>query len=309
MQEATGEWSEVIIDLSSYTGQQGYIAIHHVSYDANFLLIDDFGIYNTEAAGAWIPATVNTPTYALTGLTPETEYEWQVQGVNTSCTGGLTDWSEIASFTTLAQTTVTQTIALTTGWNWFSTNVEITLADLQAALATAGSGTIIKAKNNQSTTLTGTTWRGNLRTMDVAQMYAIKVSGNCEIQLEGMPINPADHPITISNGVNWIGFPFSVQMTPTDAFAGFAANGDMIKNKANQSATYTGSWRGNLRQLVPGQGYIYKSAATGDRTLVFPAPSKAAPKSVKPVTAGNAAAQKHVPTIDIDLDRKYSPSS
>ena len=66
-------------------------------------------------------------------------------------------------------------------------------------------------------------------------------------------------------------------MTPTNAFAGFAVNGDVIKNKANQSATYTsGRWRGQLNNLVPGQGYIYNSGATEDRTFVFPAPSKAA---------------------------------
>ena len=47
MQEANGEWTEVDVDLSAYKGQ-GYIAIHHVSYDKYHLHIDDFCVYPPE---------------------------------------------------------------------------------------------------------------------------------------------------------------------------------------------------------------------------------------------------------------------
>jgi hypothetical protein len=97
MQEATGDWSEVVIDLSSYAGQQGYIAIHHVSYDANYLFIDDFGIYATQEAGEWINATSTTNSLDITGLTSETNYVFQVQAV---CgTDDESGWSD-ANFTT-----------------------------------------------------------------------------------------------------------------------------------------------------------------------------------------------------------------
>ena len=43
-------WDEIEIDLSAYAGQQGYIAIHHVSNGMYFLLIDDFGIYDEGTA-------------------------------------------------------------------------------------------------------------------------------------------------------------------------------------------------------------------------------------------------------------------
>jgi hypothetical protein len=84
-----------------------------------------------------------------------------------------------------------------------------------------------------------------------------------------MPIDPTQHPVTIKNGPNWIGFPFSISMTPTDAFVGFAINGDQISSKT-QKATYNNRWRGALSELVPGQGYIYQSTATGDRIFTFP---------------------------------------
>ncbi|MBQ4205299.1 MAG: choice-of-anchor J domain-containing protein, partial [Bacteroidales bacterium] len=91
-------WTEVTIDLTAYSGQ-GYIAIHHESYDANYLLIDDFGVYNVIPAGDWATVTNKPNPYVLT-TDPSTTYEYQVQGVNGKCTGGLTDWSEIATFTT-----------------------------------------------------------------------------------------------------------------------------------------------------------------------------------------------------------------
>jgi hypothetical protein len=108
-------------------------------------------------------------------------------------------------------------------------------------------------------------------------MFLITVPADCEITLTGMPLDPAEHPITIKNGVNWIGYPLNQNMTPADAFAGFAVSGYMLKTKANtaQSTTYNGTrWRGTLSNLVPGQGYIYKSSATGDRVFVFPLNSK-----------------------------------
>ncbi|MBQ3709532.1 MAG: fibronectin type III domain-containing protein [Bacteroidales bacterium] len=101
MGEATyNSWDEVIIDLSSYSGK-GYIAIHHVSSDKYFLVVDDFGIGVPVAEGAWVDATATTTTLNITGLTPETDYDWQVQGVNSKCTGGVTDWSSMGHFTTL----------------------------------------------------------------------------------------------------------------------------------------------------------------------------------------------------------------
>ena len=171
---------------------------------------------------------------------------------------------------------ISQTISLSAGWNWCSFNVDITLNDLKAALVEALPGTsiTIKSQNNNNTTYNGIRWRGQLTTLDVTQMYRIWVSTDCEITLEGTPLNPAEHPITISNGVNWIGFPFSESMSHSDAFAD-AVSGDVVKSKVNGIAIYNGTtWRGTLNTLVPGQGYIYKSTTTEDRILTFPVGTK-----------------------------------
>ena len=156
-------------------------------------------------------------------------------------------------------------------------NVEITLADLQAALvATGNTGITIKSQDNGNTSYIGGRWRGTLNSLDVALMYRVKVTEACEITLEGMPVDPAEHPVTIpGNGSKWIAFPIGESMTVTNAFAGFAVNGDELKSQSDGSTKYTGGrWRGTLGTLDPGKGHIYKSASSADRVLTFPSSAK-----------------------------------
>ena len=174
-------------------------------------------------------------------------------------------------------TTVTQTIELAAGANWVSFNVDITLDQLKAALAAASPEASIKISGqNSSTTYIPRThrWSGNLQ-WDLTQMYKIRVADACEISLEGMPVDPAEHPVTIVNGANYIAFPLTENMSLTNAFAGFAVNGDKILSQ-NSTATYNRNrWQGSgLTNLELGKGYIYKSNVQGDRTLVFPTNAK-----------------------------------
>ena len=177
---------------------------------------------------------------------------------------------------TLEQTTLTQTIELVSGTNYISSYVDITLADLEDALAatwTTGHNITIKSQNKNVVYRAGR-WVGQLNesNFDVASMYVILIDYATEITLEGAPINPADHPITVpAGGTVYIGFPLTTSMTPADAFAGFAANGDVVKSQ-NQNSTFRGGrWVGQLSTLEPGKGYKYISNATSERTLVFPA--------------------------------------
>ena len=183
--------------------------------------------------------------------------------------------------------TVTQTVDLVEGWNWVSFNVVITMDDLKAAIVDAlpdQSGMTIKDNNKKTTTYSNAGsnpgWKGSLRAIDLTQMYRISVPAACEISLEGMPMDPAEYPVTIKSGVNWIGFPLAEEMTVATAFAEYSATaGDQIKAKTasgNQIATYnaTSGWKGSLRKLTPGNGYIYKSAASGTSTFTFPSLGK-----------------------------------
>ena len=108
MQESTAEWSEVAIDLSSYAGQTGYIAIHHKCYDMSSLYIDDFGVYpNSEEI--WSSISTSETNVTITGLEANTMYEYQIIG----CFDGEPDAdTEIGTFTTTPNNTPTD-IAVT----------------------------------------------------------------------------------------------------------------------------------------------------------------------------------------------------
>jgi hypothetical protein len=234
--------------------------------------------------------------YNMTGLTPESIIAVQVQGANIVCNDGVTEWSDAYLFITPGLTTVTQTITLAAGWNWISSNVEITLADLQDALVAAFPGTAISIKSQSAgtTNYNGSRWRGNLNALDVTKMYMVKVAVDGEITLESMPIDPAEHPVTISEGANWMAFPLQENMTVDNAFAGFVVNGDQVKAQSGTTAKYNNNrWRPSLT-MEPGQGYLYKSVASGDRILVFPTSAKAtAPKAGKTL---NSIIGKELPT-------------
>ena len=169
-----------------------------------------------------------------------------------------------------------QTIALSSGMNWFSTNVEITLDDLKAALLealpnAAANSIKVRSQNNGQATWNGRMWTGQLRDMNVAQMYKVSVPEDTEITLENMPVDPAEHPVTIAEGANWIGFQPQEGSTVTLTFAGFASNGDLIKSEGSGQAQWNGRmWVGALKNLVPGKGYVYKSSVSESRTFTFP---------------------------------------
>ena len=170
-----------------------------------------------------------------------------------------------------------QTVNLQSGWNWWSTNLDITLNELKNAIAAAvgTDGTATIASKTGSIRYQGGRWRGNeLQDLDITQMYDIQTSTSCEITLTANPVNPAEHPITIINGFNWISFLSSKSMSLNTAFSGFQpVEGDVISSK-DSNARYTGGrWRGSVT-LEPGQGYIYQSNATGNKLLIFPNSSK-----------------------------------
>jgi hypothetical protein len=133
---------------------------------------------------------------------------------------------------------------------------------------------VIKSQSDGQATYNGSTWRGQLTTLDVTQMYRIETQTEGEMTLTGTPINPAEHPITITNGANWIGFPLREARSLNDAFAGFAVSGDAVKSQNGLSIFNGTTWRGAFNTLEPGKGYIYKSNVQSTRTFTFPSGSK-----------------------------------
>ena len=268
-------WYEYTVDLSAYHSF-GYIAIRH--FDCNYqwlLCVDDITITvdDGSATATYIHGTSCTVT-----ATPYEGYtfkNWTEDGEVVSTEAEYTfvvteDAELVASF---VASTVTQTITLTAGVNWVSFDVNITLADLKAALVEALPGddaTITIKSKQQSIRYQRGRWSGSFGELDMAYMYIITVSDACEITLEGTRVDLTELSVTISQGANWIAYPNDENMSITDFFGSFPVNNDQVKSK-RQSARYNnGRWTGILRTLEPGQGYIYISDDPDDRVFTFP---------------------------------------
>ena len=170
--------------------------------------------------------------------------------------------------------TITQISEFATGWNPWTPNVDLDgatlLSELKQALGT--NGISITAQNGKFLSYNSTTnkWNGTLSTIDVGSMYKIKTANSCEISLNGPAIDPATHAVTIYPGNNWIGFFGTESMSIEQALANYTpTQGDSIIFN-NMSSSFNGTkWNGTISELVPGNGYIYKSNATTTMTIFF----------------------------------------
>ena len=102
--QAPSEWTEYTIDLSQFEGQKGHFAIRHYNCtNQYYLCVDDITLdIPGDPLKEWIPVeNIAEAQYQITGLTPETTYEVQVQGMSED--GRVSDWTESTLFTTLAE--------------------------------------------------------------------------------------------------------------------------------------------------------------------------------------------------------------
>ena len=186
-------------------------------------------------------------------------------------------WSE---FTNIQESCLQQTITLSQGWNWISLYVELgdPIEALQMLEAALGDNAVSINASEMYTEYYGNgSWIGDLDEVGITneQMYMVEVVNDCEIELEGVVANPADHAITIYPGWNWIGFPNSEELSLEEALADFdAEEGDQLAEAELYTEYGFGMWIGGVATLVPGRGYMYFSNSTQPKTLVFPTTMK-----------------------------------
>ena len=174
-------------------------------------------------------------------------------------------------------TTVTQTCQFNTGWNWWTPNVDLDGATLLSLLeqGLGSNGITIIAQNGSNATNSSYGWTGS-PSIELGQMFMIKVNADCSFTLTGNAINLADHTITLYHGNNWIGFFGSQTMSVNNALANLSASvGDVILSQNGTSASYSAyGWGGTLQNLVPGEAYIYISTSSENITFSFPSNNK-----------------------------------
>lgn len=165
----TGAWEEVSIDLTAYSGT-GYIAIHHVDNDNNYLLIDDFGIYNDPTpAGAWVNTTSNTNSKDINGLKESTSYDFEVQA---NCGGETSDWVA-STFTTNPDCMPVANLAVSDAT---TTTISLTWTDQNSGAANY----IVTDGDDNPVTVTNLTIAGCTVTgLTANTAYTFKVKADC----------------------------------------------------------------------------------------------------------------------------------
>lgn len=163
-----------------------------------------------------------------------------------------------------------QTITFSSGWNWWSTCIDLDLTQLEAELGSNASG--ITSQNDGFVSYTnGLGWQGSLSSITSSKMYKIETESEFTLTLTGSQVNPSEYLITLKTGDNWIGYPLSQSMSLSEAFAGAnPVNGDKVSAYGAYAQYYDGAWYGELETLQPGQGYFYKSNAAAAKTFYYP---------------------------------------
>ena len=125
-QVTTLSYKEYTADLSSYAGQQGYIAIRHYNcHDVYTLLLDDFELFVPVEGGAWTTVgSANAEGTIIDNLEPNTTYEYQIVYKNQGATyyspsSILTTRNDLVVPADLIADNVTQNTA-TIGWTGYA---------------------------------------------------------------------------------------------------------------------------------------------------------------------------------------------
>ncbi len=172
-----------------------------------------------------------------------------------------------------------QTTQLIAGWNWWSTYIEQDgingLQMLENSLGTSGLRIQGRSGSVEYIEYQGTgLWYGTLVSINNEQMFKVRTSEACVVELDGALAQLESHPISIVGGWNWIGYPSNQPVSLNEALGGFTPEPDDVIKGRTGSATYVSvgnfnSWYGPLNTLEPGQGYMYKSNSSTAKTLVY----------------------------------------
>ena len=221
-------------------------------------------------------------------VSTDAEYTFTVEGARTLYANFIEGSSDIE-----------QTYAISAGWNWMSSYLECSdelFTALKEGIAANNTSAVIKNMDG-SVMLQGAGWSGNLAFLNES-MYMMSMPNATEVTLTAAPADPAEHPITLAPGWNWIGFVSANDMTVSEALANITpTNGDVIKNMDGVTSFTGGSWQGSLPNLEAGNGYMYYNKAASNVTLVYPASAKAVVRSIPVEKYWNTNVHEHATNL------------
>ena len=167
---------------------------------------------------------------------------------------------------------ISQTMNLPAGWNWISFYVK-PANGVEDIINVSGmtEGDAIKDRDHISY-FDGSGWSyGNMSSLHVGNMYKMNVQQPVSIEVRGASCNPAETPVNLDFGWNWIGYTPTSAMDVNEALSGTGAvEGDYVKSKTAFAIYGPYGWEGNLKAMEPGKGYMMFTQVMGSHTFVYP---------------------------------------
>ena len=161
-----------------------------------------------------------------------------------------------------------QTMTLSQGWNWVSSYLKEPLS--VEPFSSIANRIVGQTDELISDPLFGLI--GNLDAMHGGSSYKIKADQPYSHTFMGHLYDPEVSPIRLHNGWNWISYPYFEELD-IDETVKNAEEGDYIVSQTGFAEYANGNWDGSLGMLVPGMGYLYKSAS--DKNLQWNIPAVA----------------------------------
>jgi hypothetical protein len=167
-------------------------------------------------------------------------------------------------------TVTTLDIKLNEGWTWFSvnrTNDSLSMLD-QFKAEIGNTGVLLKGRNEF---IQAPEWIGSLSEITSQGMYMVNTTAEQTVSFRGAYVDPAQVPVPLSNGWNWIGYTPYHSLPVSAAFAGINPQvNDEVKSYSSYSIYTSQGWVGNLEQMMPGNGYKYHSNSAVTQILTYP---------------------------------------
>lgn len=170
----------------------------------------------------------------------------------------------------LGDTSVTQNIPLTAGWNLISLNVAPTNLTVQSVFSGIASQ-FVQVKDIETTYAPGVPAVFNsISTLTPGKGYWVNVNAGCTLSVTGTAVNPATTSLSLHPGWNLVGY---LPTTTNPVSSALNSVSTYLQQVKYQNLSYIpGSGSNTLTQMQPNRGYYVKVSAAC--SLTYPAASK-----------------------------------
>lgn len=238
--------------VAAFVGEECRGLAHPVyssRYDNYYVTIDIFGDETDE------DTLVTFRAYdASTGtLYPEVLPDFEISFESLTLEGSYADPVVLTALDKIEQST-----ELKKGWNWLSLYVKTDDMSPKSLLSKiADDVEIIKSQQGWLMNEDGN-WDGNLTgKLTNDQMYTVKLKNDRTLRLVGQPVVPAESPINLRGGWNWVGYYGRQVASVADALADMSPeDGDILKGQTGVAYYDQYEWAGSLVLMEPGVGYM-----------------------------------------------------